>query len=75
LNIPGIYLHREVARNYPQQEFASHLIGYSENDLGLAGVEHYYNRLLNQDRVRQEDIPAIDLKGSIRPAPRAMIWF
>ncbi len=63
LNIPGIYLHREVARNYPQQEFASHLIGYSENDLGLAGVEHYYNRLLNQDRVRQEDIPAIDLKG------------
>jgi len=63
LELPGIYLHREVARNYPQQENASHLIGYSENDLGLSGVEHYYNRLLNQDRVRQEDIPAIDLKG------------
>lgn len=63
LNLPGLYLHREVARNYPQQEYASHLIGYSENDLGLAGVEHYYNRLLNQDRVRQEDFPAIDLKG------------
>jgi Penicillin-binding Protein dimerisation domain/PASTA domain len=63
LNLPGIYLHREVARNYPQQEYASHLIGYSENDLGLAGVEHYYNRLLNHDRVRQEDFPAIDLKG------------
>ena len=63
LNLPGIYLHREVARNYPQQEYASHLIGYSENDLGFAGVEHYYNRLLNQDRVRQEDFPAIDLKG------------
>ncbi|MCK5070663.1 MAG: PASTA domain-containing protein, partial [Desulfocapsa sp.] len=63
LGIPGIYLHREVARSYPQQEYASHLIGYSENDLGLAGVEHYYNRLLNQDRVHQEDIPAINLKG------------
>lgn len=63
LNLPGIYLHREVARRYPQQEYASHLIGYSENDLGLSGVEHYYNRLLNQDRVRREDIPAIDLKG------------
>jgi cell division protein FtsI (penicillin-binding protein 3) len=63
LNLPGIYLHREVARNYPQQEYASHLIGYSENDMGLAGVEHYYNRLLNQERVRQEDFPNIDLKG------------
>jgi Penicillin-binding Protein dimerisation domain/PASTA domain len=63
LNLPGIYFHREFARTYPRQEQASHLIGYSENDLGLAGVEHYYNRLLNQDRVRQKDIPAIDLKG------------
>lgn len=63
LNLPGIYLHREFARTYPQQEYASHLIGYSENDLGLAGVEHYYNRLLNQDRVLQGDFPAIDLKG------------
>lgn len=63
LNLPGIYLHREFARTYPQQEYASHLIGYSENDLGLSGVEHYYNRLLNQDRVLQEDFPAIDLKG------------
>ncbi|HID70630.1 MAG TPA: PASTA domain-containing protein [Desulfobacterales bacterium] len=63
LNLPGIHFHREVARSYPRREFASHLIGYSENDLGLSGVEHYYNRLLNQDRVRQEDIPAIDLKG------------
>ncbi len=63
LNLPGIHFHREVARSYPRQEYASHLIGYSENDLGLSGVEHYYNQLLNQDRVRQEDIPAIDLKG------------
>ncbi len=63
LDLPGIYQHREVARNYPQQEYASHLIGFSENNLGLAGVEHYYNRLLNQDRVLQKDIPAIDLKG------------
>jgi len=63
LTLPGIYLHREVARTYPQQEYASLLIGFSENDLGLTGAEHYYNRLLNQDRVRQEDIPAIDLKG------------
>jgi len=63
LNLSGVYLHREFARSYPMQEYASHLIGYSENDLGLAGVEHYYNRLLNQDRVLQKDFPGIDLKG------------
>ncbi|HIP82896.1 MAG TPA: hypothetical protein EYH19_04895, partial [Desulfocapsa sulfexigens] len=63
LNLPGIYLHREFARSYPMQEYASHLIGNSVNDQGLAGVEHYYNRLLNHDRVLQKDIPTIDLKG------------
>lgn len=63
LALPGIYLHRELARDYPQKEFASQLIGYSENNAGLAGVEHYYNRLLNQELVRQEDFPGIDLKG------------
>ncbi len=63
LNLSGIYLDREVARYYPMQEYASHLIGYSENDQGLAGVEHYYNRLLNHERVLQRDIPTIDLKG------------
>ena len=63
LNLPGIYLHREFARSYPMQEHASHLIGNSVNDQGLAGVEHYYNRLLNHDRVLQKDIPTIDLKG------------
>jgi hypothetical protein len=63
LNLPGIYLHRELARSYPMQEYASHLIGNSEKGRGFSGVEHYYNRLLNHDRVLQEDIPAIDLKG------------
>ena len=63
LDLPGIYLHRELARSYPMQEYASHLIGNAENQQGLSGVEHYYNRLLNQDRVLQSDFPAIDLKG------------
>ncbi len=70
LNLPGVYLHREVARAYPQQEYASQLIGYSEKNLGLAGVEHYYNRLLSQDRARQEDFPAIDMKGLTYTAGR-----
>ena len=63
LNLPGIYLHRELARKYPEQAVGAHLIGYAENDIGLAGIEHYYNHLLSHDHVRQEDIPTIDLKG------------
>lgn len=63
LNLPGVYLQREFARKYPEQALGAHLIGYAENDLGLAGIEHYYDHLLSHDHVRQEDIPAIDLKG------------
>lgn len=63
LHLPGIHFHREFARSYPEQEKASHLIGYSENDRGIAGVEHYYNRLLGSGRVRQDDVPEIDLQG------------
>ena len=63
LNLPGVYFHREFARSYPEQEKASHLIGYSENERGLAGVEHYYNRLLNHSLIRQSELPTIDLAG------------
>lgn len=63
LNLPGVYLHRELARSYPEQEKAAHLIGYSENDQGLSGVEHYYNRLLNTERILKEDLPEINLEG------------
>ncbi len=69
LNLPGIYFHREFARSYPEQEKASHLIGYSENDRGLAGVEHYYNRLLNHGSIRQVDLPDIDLEGLEQTLP------
>ena len=69
LKLPGIYFHREFARSYPEQEKASHLIGYSENDRGLAGVEHYYNRLLNHGSIRQVDLPRIDLEGLDQTLP------
>ncbi|MBU0944346.1 MAG: PASTA domain-containing protein [Proteobacteria bacterium] len=63
LGLPGIYLHRELARKYPEQAMGAHLVGYAENDLGLAGIEHYYDHLLSHDHVRQEAIPNVDLKG------------
>lgn len=63
LSLPGVYFHREFARSYPEQEKASHIIGYSENDQGLAGTEHYYNRLLGDGLIRQDDLPNVDLGG------------
>lgn len=69
LNLSGIYFHREFARSYPEQEKASHLIGYSENDRGLAGVEHYYDRLLNHGSIKQAELEEIDLEGLEQTSP------
>ncbi len=61
--LPGIYLHREQVRTYPGQSVGAHIVGYAENDVGLAGVEHFYNTPLTHSSVRQEDFPRIDFKG------------
>ena len=48
LNIPGIFLSQERARFYPQEETAAHLVGFAENDIGLSGIEYYYDSLLSR---------------------------
>jgi cell division protein FtsI (penicillin-binding protein 3) len=50
-HLPGVYLQREQKRFYPAGEQAGHLIGYVENNIGLAGVEFFYDRLLAGDTV------------------------
>jgi cell division protein FtsI (penicillin-binding protein 3) len=50
----GIYLHREYVRTYPQHTSAAHLIGYAENNSGLAGIEHYLNEI--DSRYRHTDV-------------------
>lgn len=45
LNLPGIYLHREQIRHYPQKMSGAHLVGFVEDDIGLAGVEYFYDHL------------------------------
>jgi cell division protein FtsI (penicillin-binding protein 3) len=44
--LPGIYLQREEKRFYPHGPVAAHILGYAENGIGLAGVEHYYDKVL-----------------------------
>lgn len=48
LNLPGIYLHKEHSRYYPQKLVAAHLIGFVQDDIGLAGAEFYYDRLVQK---------------------------
>lgn len=73
LKMRGIYLHKEHSRYYPQKDVAAHLIGYVQDDIGLAGAEYYYDRLvqkmLTQDSssgfrggAGQHVLLAIDLK-------------
>lgn len=55
LNIPGIFLSQEKARFYPQEETAAHLIGFAENDIGLSGIEYYYDSLLSRHTTVSEE--------------------
>lgn len=43
--LSGVYLQKEEKRFYPNGPQAAHLIGYAEDGIGLAGIEHYYDRL------------------------------
>lgn len=48
LDLPGVYLHKDYSRFYPQKTDAAHLIGFSEDGIGLAGIEFYFDRLLRE---------------------------
>ncbi len=48
LGLKGVFIHREKVRYYPQKEKAAHFLGYSENQMGLAGIEYRENQWLNQ---------------------------
>src|SRR4030042_743716 len=51
LDLKGIYLGRETGRYYPQEAFASQLIGFLDNNLeGQYGIEGYYNDVLKGKR-------------------------
>ena len=57
--MPGISIIRKPVRSYPQEAVAGHIIGYAENDIGLAGAEYAYDRIPLQfaDRLRKAGIP------------------
>ncbi|KAA3661407.1 MAG: PASTA domain-containing protein, partial [Calditrichaeota bacterium] len=44
LNLQGVRIEKDTRRNYPHQEVASHVLGFTDADnKGIEGVEYYYN--------------------------------
>jgi len=66
LNLRGVSLHREQIRSYPYKKIAAYILGFADHNMGLAGVEQYYNRLLDQTSISQDDFPHVDLQGHHR---------
>jgi cell division protein FtsI (penicillin-binding protein 3) len=66
LNLHGVSLDRGQVRYYPYKGVAAHVIGFADQNMGLAGVEHYYNRLLNQTSISRDEFPHVDLAGHAR---------
>lgn len=53
LELPGIYLHSERKRVYPNRELAAHVLGFVGLDNeGLSGLEYLYNSLLQGEKTR-----------------------
>ncbi len=50
LGNPGLDFQYEVRRFYPQENLASHVVGFTDRDgQGLAGIESYFGKQLTQD--------------------------
>ena len=53
--LAGITMQREEKRFYPNGSQAAHIIGYADNGIGLAGVEHYYDKVMAGGGKAQDD--------------------
>ncbi|HTJ91147.1 MAG TPA: penicillin-binding protein 2 [Acidocella sp.] len=50
LGIPGVYFENTETRHYPDGDLAAHILGgVGVGDVGIAGVEEYFNKRLTTD--------------------------
>lgn len=61
-NLKGIYFDSHPVRFYPQNELAAHLTGFTEDDIGLTGVEYFYDRIMGG--VLNEKLEVSSFKGT-----------
>jgi cell division protein FtsI (penicillin-binding protein 3) len=57
LKAKGIYLVEEEQRFYPNRETAAHVLGFLSNEQGLAGIEYYYEQLLQGGWGLEQKLP------------------
>ena len=48
LKAQGLYFQEEEQRFYPRRQAAAHVLGFLNEEQGLAGIEYYYDHLLQQ---------------------------
>lgn len=70
-NVVGIYYEERYVRVYPNKELACHLLGFTvSGNVGMYGVEEYYNSELNGTNGREYSYLNEDygVTNSIEPA-------
>ncbi len=63
LHMAGLYLRPHEERFYPAHTVAAHLLGFTGDGVGLAGVEGRYDIVLQPGEFRSSDVPEIDFAG------------
>ncbi len=63
LRMEGLYLRPREERFYPAHTVAAHLLGFTGDGVGLAGVEGRYDIVLQPGEFRSSDVPEIDFDG------------
>ncbi len=63
LHLEGLYLRPREERFYPAHTVAAHLLGFTGDGVGLAGVEGRYDIVLQPGEFRSGDVPEIDFAG------------
>ncbi len=63
LHMAGLYLRPREERFYPAHTVAAHLLGFTSDGVGLAGVEGRYDIVLEPGEFRSSDVPEIDFAG------------
>ncbi|MFC1843496.1 PASTA domain-containing protein [Thermodesulfobacteriota bacterium] len=59
-NIKGVYQVVETKRSYPNYNKAAHVVGFVDNDQGLAGIEFQYNSLLRGDEISKTELATLN---------------
>ena len=67
LELSGVFFNKEHVRYHPQAESAAHLIGFVENESGLAGVEYLLDQLQIRYRLTGEKLNKLAKIAEGRP--------